>query len=89
MSDNVNISDKVEAETIRGEKSWQFIYIALGFAISIEGTLIQMISPPLTFPSSIILYGAVASVTFYLCICNYRFQNRILRMKRAYEDRSR
>lgn len=69
MSNNVNISEKLEAKAIRGGKSWNFIYIGLGFALSIEGTFIQMITR-LAFPWSILLYVAVASVTFWFFIRN-------------------
>jgi len=87
-TDNGNISDKAEPKIIRGEKSWQFIYIALGFSISIEGTFIQMIPLHLlNFPRNIIFYGVVASITFWLFISNGRFQDRMLRMKKSYEDR--
>jgi hypothetical protein len=88
MSNNVNISDKVEAKIIRGERSWNFIYIALGFALSIEGTFVQMITS-LAFPWNILLYLAVASATFWFFICSGDFQNRLLWMKQAYENRPR
>jgi hypothetical protein len=87
MSDDIKFSDKVNADIIMGENSWQFIYITLGFAISIEGTIIQMI--PLTFPFNIIIYGIVALATFLVFIFNPRFQNRLFRMKQAYESRPR
>jgi hypothetical protein len=38
--------DTVSATVTRGPASWAFIYIALGFAISIEGTAISLITPP-------------------------------------------
>ncbi|MGB6793990.1 MAG: hypothetical protein WBE53_21600 [Pseudolabrys sp.] len=35
----------VDAKVQRGQESWTFIYITLGFAISIEGTVISMMPP--------------------------------------------
>lgn len=96
MSDNqhVNINarlgmaDKVEATVIRGAQSWNFIYIALGFALAIEGTVIQMFTP-LTFPCNLLLYALGTAATVWLFICNGRFQNRLIAMKQAYESRPR
>jgi hypothetical protein len=84
----LGMADKAEPTVIRGEKSWNFIYIALGFALTIEGTVIQMFTP-LTFPCNLLLYALGAAATAWLFICNGRFQNRLITMKKTYESRPR
>ena len=49
------VTDEVTAKVIRGEKSWGYIYIALGFTLSIEGTTIQMVTP-LCWPWNVLVY---------------------------------
>ena len=78
----------IEAKTIRGVESWTFIYIALGFALSIEGTLLQMIEP-LRFPYNIMAYLAVMAATFWLFILNGWFQNKLIGAKNRYESKAR
>jgi hypothetical protein len=87
---NAGSTAKAEAEAtvVRGKQSWDFIYIALGFALAIEGTVIQMITP-LAFPWNILLYALAASVTVWVLIFNGRFQNRLMAMKQAYENQAR
>jgi hypothetical protein len=36
----MKISDTAEATVVRGPKSWAYIYVALGFALVIEGTIL-------------------------------------------------
>ena len=42
----------------RANESWTYIYVVLGFALSIEGTIIQMFDP-IKFPWNVLLYFAV------------------------------
>ena len=83
-----SIAGGVEAKVIRGEQSWNFIYIALGFALAIEGTVIQMFTP-LTFPYNLLLYAFGATATGWLFICHGRFQNKLIALKLSYESRPR
>jgi uncharacterized membrane protein len=85
---NVGIKDFLEGKIIRGTQSWEYIYVALGFAIAIEGTVVQMITP-LVFPWNILVYAVLAFITFRLFISSDRFQNKLLSIKRAYEDKPR
>jgi hypothetical protein len=64
-----------------------FIYIALGFALSIEGTILQMI--PLRFPYNLFPYVALMTATSWLFICNGWFQNKLIWMKGLYEKKAR
>jgi hypothetical protein len=82
------IEDRATAEIRRGPDSWTFIYIVLGFALSIEGTCLQMIEP-LRFPYNIIFYVALMAVTFWLFICNGWFQNKLIGIKGQYENKAR
>jgi hypothetical protein len=74
--------------TVRGQPSWAFIYIALGFALTIEGTIIQMIEP-LNFPWNVIAYIVVGAIPWWLFIENNEFQTKLLAFKTNYENRAR
>jgi hypothetical protein len=80
--------DTVSATVTRGPASWAFIYIALGFAISIEGTAISLITP-LRFPWNLILYAVIGAATFWTFINNGEFQNKLLAWKAQYEQKAR
>jgi hypothetical protein len=71
---------------IRGSSlaSWDYIYVTLGFALAIEGTIIQMVTP-LAFPCNIIAYVALGAFTFWLFLFSGRFQNWLLGI-RKYES---
>ena len=70
----------------RGQNTWNFIYIMLAFALSIEGTVIQMI--PDFFPWNILAYVVVGTATAWLFLDNGWFQNKLVGW-RSYEDRER
>ena len=85
--ENVKINAVVDAKVQRGGESWNFIYIFLGFALSIEGTIVGM--TPLIFPYNIILYAVIGFVTFRLFINNGSFHNKLLGWKNSYESEAR
>ena len=81
--------DTASATVTRGPESWAYIYVALEFVLAIEGTVIQMATPPLAFPWNLIAYAAVGASTFWLFIFNGEFQNRLIGIKLRYEGRAR
>lgn len=72
----------------RGPESWTYIYVVLGFALAIEATVITMVEP-IKFPWNVVLFIAVAAATFWLFIFNGWFQNKLITMKLAYENKGR
>ena len=84
----MKIQNEMKAEIRRGSTSWAFFYIALGFALGIEGTIIQMITP-LTFPYNVALYIVTMSVTMYAFLFCGCFQNFLLSLKHKYENTAR
>ena len=78
----------VTATVKRGPQSWNYIYVMLGFALAIEGTVIAMITP-LVFPWNIVAYAILGFVTFWLFISNAWFQNKLIGMKNRYEEKAR
>ncbi len=70
----------------RGPESWAYIYVALGFALTIEGTIIQM--TPLVFPLNLVTYFVSAAITVWLFIYNGWFQNKLIGVKNRYENRA-
>ena len=78
--------DTQDATVTRGNESWTYIYIILGFTLSIEGTIIGMAT---RFPWNLIVYLVMGITTFWLFICSGRFQNRLIGWKQKYEGRAR
>lgn len=71
----------------RGPESWSFIYITLGFVLTIEGTVVSMLG--MRLPWNLILYAVVSAFTFWLWICSGWFQNKLIGWKNDYEGRAR
>ena len=78
----------VDPKVVRGKESWAYIYVALAFALAIEGTIIQMITP-LVFPYNILLYALTSAVTVWLFLFNGRFHNKLIALKGSYESKPR
>ena len=64
--------DSDDVETIHGKDGWGFILVALGLALAIEGTLIQMLTS-LVFPWNILVDVALAFITLRLLMFCGRF----------------
>lgn len=71
----------------RGPESWSFIYITLGFVLTIEGTVVAMLDLPL--PWNLLTYAAVSVLTFRLWISSRWFQSKLIGWKNDYESRER
>jgi cytochrome b subunit of formate dehydrogenase len=84
----MKLHDEYIATVTRGEKSWAYIYVALGFAIAIEGTIIQLITP-LVFPWNVISFLLVSAFSIWLFLFNGWFQNKLIGWKSRYEDKER
>ena len=65
----------VSATVKRGPESWAYIYIALGFVLSIEGTIIGMITP-LVFPWNLIAYIARSGTVYIFVIYRERLVSK-------------
>jgi hypothetical protein len=62
-------------EVKRAGESWNYIYIFLGFALTIEGTFIQMFN--LDAVSNLVLYLPAIAVTWYLFLHDGWFHNKL------------
>jgi hypothetical protein len=62
--------------------------VALGFALAIEGTIIQMITP-LLFPWNILVFVVVGALTFWALLFNGRFQDKLIGLQIGYENKAR
>jgi hypothetical protein len=78
----------VKGVIIRGKPSWDYIYVTLGFALTIEGAIIQMIEP-IRFPCNIFVYLAFGAVTSWFFIWNGWFHEKLLGLKSWYEGKTR
>ena len=79
---------KIDTTVKRGQDSWLYVYIILGFTLTIEGSVVQMITC-LKFPWNLVTYGAVSAVTFWLFLFNGWFQNKLIGFRIKYEDKAR
>ena len=84
---SIDAKVRLDAKVQRGQESWTYIYITLGFALSIEGTLIAM--TPLIFPWNVIVYAIVAFLTGWFWIESGWFQNKLIGLKSRYERKAR
>lgn len=78
---------QVAAAVKRGPESWQYVYVMLGFALTIEGSIIQMITP-LIFPGNLLVFAVVGVVTFWLFIDSRWFQNKLIGLKIKFEEKA-
>ena len=83
----VKLTAKAVAQVKRGPESWAYIYVFLGFLLTIEGNLIQMFN--LAPPCAVLLYAGVALVTVYLFLFDGWFQNKLTGWKNSYENKWR
>jgi len=84
----VSVSDKPEATVKRGPESWAYVYVVLGFALTIESTLVAMVTP-LRFPWNILGFAIIAVATWYLFLWSGWFQNKLIWWKNQYENKFR
>jgi hypothetical protein len=81
-------TDKPDPFVKRGPNSWNYFYIALGFALSIWGTIIQMVDV-LRFPCNVLLYVVTGAGLVWLFLFNGWFQNKLIGWKNSYENTPR
>ena len=86
VTETATASDSVSATVVRGSESWTFIYVFLGFALTIEGNFIQMIKP-LEYPWNLAVFFAFMLLTVWLFVCSGRFQNWLIGVKIKYETK--
>ena len=89
---NANFAGKgkltAEANVIRGQPSWGYIYTVLGFLVTIESTVIGMMTP-LIFPYNVISFLAAAALTVWPFIESEWVHNKLLSLKNRYENKPR
>lgn len=80
------IKDSVTVSVRRGPESWNYIYVTLGFVLTIGGTVIAMLPYGAWY---ILAYALFAAVAIYLFLFNGWFQNKLIALKSAYESKAR
>jgi hypothetical protein len=85
--DKVSMSDSVQTSIKRSKDSWNYIYIALGFTLSIEGTIVSM--SPLLWPCNVLLYLLLSLVTILIFLESGWFQNKLIGFKIMVEEKFR
>jgi hypothetical protein len=86
-TDSVSGSFRGNARVRRGDESWAYIYVALGFALSIEGTIVQMLF--FERPWNAVLYLALMVGTVRLFVFSGQFQDWLFGLKERVENMPR
>ena len=84
----VKLKAEVDVEVRRGSESWTYIYVTLGFMLTIEAGIVALITP-LFWPRNLIVYSALCGLTVYLWLFNGWFQNKLIGYKAQYERKPR
>jgi len=91
MKNAVEIEESLNGQTDttvkRGQESWTYIYISLGFSLTITGSMISMI--PDFFPSNILLFLICIVTLIWLFLFNGWFQNFLIKSKQNCEAKAR
>jgi len=72
----------------RGPETWAYIYIVLGFLLTIESTVIGMMTP-LKFPWNVIVFVIIAAITVWTFIECKWVHNKLVTLKIRYENKER
>ena len=72
----------------RGPETWAYIYTVLGFVLTIECTVIGMMTP-LTFPWNVIVFVIFAVITSWAFIESKWVHNKLVGLKTRYENKAR
>lgn len=84
----VTASESVTAGVRRGKESWAYLYLFLGFALTIETGVVALITP-LKWPWNLLTFAVVALITLYLFLDNGWFQNKLIGLKARFEEKLR
>lgn len=82
------IQDQADALVRRGGESWAYIYVFLGFIVTIESTIVGMMTP-IVFPWNILTFAVLAASTTWLFVGSGWFQNKLIGLKNGYEGKAR
>jgi hypothetical protein len=80
-----NIHDVPTASVTGGQDSWNYLYVALGFALAIAGTIIQMVDF-LHFPCNVLLYVVTGAGLFWLFLFSRWFRNKLIELKKQLRE---
>jgi len=80
--------DAVSATLTRKDPSWNYIYIMMGFSLTIEGNFVGMVIC-LAWPYKWLIYGLFCVATVHLFTSNGWFQSKLIGVKNWYEAKPR
>lgn len=78
---------KAQMQIRRAEKSWTYIYVFLGFLLTIEGNILALAQLDRVWGLS--LYFVIGALTVYLFLENAWFQNKLTGWRNSYENKWR
>ena len=72
------------AQTKLGPEVWNSLYVLLGFILAIAGDVIQMLE--LSRAQSLVAYGIIAVLAFWLILFNRPVQLKLNRLRAAHQE---
>jgi hypothetical protein len=84
----MRIGDQLDGRVKRGSEAWAYFYIVLGFVVTLESTVIGMITP-LTFPWNILTFLVVAGCTVRAFIQFEWLHHKLIAFKERSESKIR
>jgi hypothetical protein len=82
------MTDDANATTKRGSGTWRYLQVVLGFALTIEAVVVEMIKP-IEWPYNVATFVIVAAFTIWIFLRSDRLHYRLLHFKDSFDDRVR
>ena len=82
------MTDNADDAPQRGAGTWRYLQVVLGFALTIEAIVIEMIKP-LGWPTNVITFVAVAVFTVWAFLSSNWLHRKLLDLKDNFDDRGR
>jgi len=80
--------DTIDAKIKRGSESWNYIYVTLGFTLTIEGTIVSFIPQDiLRWPLNLLAFFCVFVLTIMFFLRSGWLQNKLIKLKIKYEEK--
>ena len=80
------MTDDANATTKRGSGTWRHLQVVLGFALTIEAVVVEMIKP-IEWPYNVATFVIVAAFTMWAFLGGVWLPKKLLDLKDSFDDR--
>jgi hypothetical protein len=84
----IKMGDELSGTIKRGKPAWDYLYIVLGFSLTIESTIVAMMTP-IIFPCNILAFLAIAFLTVWAFIESEWLHDKLFKLQNRYENKYR